>query len=98
MVGRVRQLARLTVSLYKLGLAAMFGPGTVCRCSTDLPPHCKVYLVLYKIKPNKRIKSPRVSLFFALQWAGGLYPGTLLLYLQEIEVNHLLSQGEWDMG
>ena len=39
-----------------------------------------------------------MSLFFALQWAGGPYPGTLLLYLQEIEVNHLLSQGEWDMG
>ena len=68
----MRQLARLTVSLYKLGRATMFGPGTACRCSscTDLPPHC--------------------------QWAGGPYPGTLLLYLQEIAVNHLLSQGEWD--
>ena len=43
---RVRQLARLTVALYKLGRAVMFGPGTACRCSTcvDLPPACQVCL------------------------------------------------------
>ena len=69
---RVRQLARLTVALYKLGRVVMFGPGTACRCSTciNLPPHC--------------------------QWGGGPYAGTLLLYLQEIAVNHLLTQQEWD--
>merc|ERR1719342_998762 len=69
---RVRNLARLTVSLNKYGRAEMFGPGTACRCSTchQLPKTC--------------------------QWGGGPYAGTLLLYLQEIAMNKILTQTEWD--
>merc|ERR1712117_218418 len=29
-------------------------------------------------------------------WGGGPYAGTLLLYLQEIAVNKVMTQGEWD--
>ena len=29
-------------------------------------------------------------------WSKGLYPGVLLLYLQEIAVNVVLTQEEWD--
>ena len=30
------------------------------------------------------------------QWGGGPYAGTLLLYLQEVAVNKILTQAEWD--
>ena len=30
------------------------------------------------------------------QWGGGPYAGTMLLYLQEVAVNKILSQAEWD--
>ena len=30
------------------------------------------------------------------QWGGGPYAGTILLYLQEIAVNKILTQAEWD--
>ena len=30
------------------------------------------------------------------QWGRGPYAGTLLLYLQEVAVNKVLSQEEWD--
>ena len=30
------------------------------------------------------------------QWGGGPYAGTLLLYLQEVAVNMILTQAEWD--
>ena len=30
------------------------------------------------------------------QWGGGPYAGTLLLYLQEVAVNMVLTQPEWD--
>ena len=30
------------------------------------------------------------------QWGGGPYAGTMLLYLQEVAVNKVLSQAEWD--
>ena len=29
------------------------------------------------------------------QWGGGPYAGTMLLYLQEVAVNKILSQAEW---
>jgi len=69
---RVRNMAKITVSLNKFARAIMFGPGTPCRCSDcyKLPASC--------------------------QWGGGPYAGTLLLYLQEIAVNKVLSQKEWD--
>ena len=30
------------------------------------------------------------------QWGGGPYAGTMLLYLQEVAVNKILTQAEWD--
>ena len=30
------------------------------------------------------------------QWGGGPYAGTMLLYLQEVAVNMILTQAEWD--
>ena len=30
------------------------------------------------------------------QWGGGPYAGTILLYLQEVAVNKILTQAEWD--
>ena len=30
------------------------------------------------------------------QWGGGPYAGTILLYLQEVAVNKVLSKVEWD--
>ena len=30
------------------------------------------------------------------QWGGGPYAGTLLLYLQEVAVNMILTQAEWE--
>ena len=30
------------------------------------------------------------------QWGGGPYAGTMLLYLQEVAVNKVLTQAEWD--
>ena len=30
------------------------------------------------------------------QWGGGPYAGTLLLYLQEVTVNMILTQAEWE--
>ena len=40
---RVRHMARLTVALNKFGRAAMFGPGTACRCAScnKLPKTCE---------------------------------------------------------
>jgi len=68
----VRHLARLTVALAALGKAALFGPGTQCRCAecTDMPSACA--------------------------WSKGPYPGVLLLYMQELAVNTVLRQEEWD--
>ena len=31
------------------------------------------------------------------QWGGGPYAGTMLLYLQEVAVNKILTQAEWDI-
>jgi len=69
---RVRNLAKLTVSLNRYGRAFMFGPGTQCRCST-----C--------------VRIPREC-----EWGGGPYAGVLLLYLQEIAVNSILAEAEWE--
>ena len=59
---RVRQLARLTTALFKLGRAVMFGPGTACRCSscTRLPrtcewgggPYAGTLLLYIQVKPS----------------------------------------------
>ena len=37
-------MAKITVALYKLGRAQMFGPGTECRCATcnKMPDPCQL--------------------------------------------------------
>lgn len=80
---RVRHLARLTVALNKFGSASLFGPGTTCR-----------YLLLPPAPPARCASCTEMP--EACTWSKGPYPGVLLLYMQELAVNTVLTQSEWD--
>jgi len=69
---RIITLSKLTTYLARFTRAHMFGPGTLCRCSTctELPTEC--------------------------EWGQGIYAGTLLLYAQEIAMNKMWTQREYD--
>ena len=69
---RVRHMARLTVALNKFGRAAMFGPGTACRCAScnKLPKTCEwgggpyagtMLLYLQEIAVNKWVLNTLTS-------------------------------------
>ena len=84
----------------------MFGPGTKCRCAncTDFPESCcwsqvvvvKIIIIMFKCRMIKKCQTIDFMILlhnkYDYAFCQGIYAGTLLLYAQEIAMNHLWSQ------